>query len=212
MTKTCSKCKEVKTVAEYYKANKNKSGINSQCKACILLYTRKYRLKNKEQTRETCKKYKEKNRKKINARRMEYYYANKEKVVEQKKKYYNSNKKEVIKRVCAYHKNKLKTNPTYKLIHNLRRRAHLAIKGNYKADTTKAMLGCTYEEARAHIEAQFTEGMSWDKMGRYGIHIDHIRPCASFDLTDPEQQRECFHYTNLQPLWAEDNLRKSDRW
>jgi len=87
-----------------------------------------------------------------------------------------------------------------------------ALNGNCKADTTKALLGCTYEEARAHIEAQFTEGMSWDKMGVHGIHIDHIRPCASFDLSDPEQQRECFHYTNLQPLWAEDNIRKSDTW
>ena len=98
------------------------------------------------------------------------------------------------------------------MVHNLRSRMHQALNGKCKADTTKALLGCTYEEARAHIEAQFTEGMSWDKMGLHGIHIDHIRPCASFDLSDPEQQRECFHYTNLQPLWAEDNLKKSDKW
>ena len=62
----------------------------------------------------------------------------------------------------------------------------------------------------AHIAGQFSDGMSWGNMGEW--HIDHIRPCASFDLSDPEQQRECFHYTNLQPLWAEDNLAKSDSW
>jgi HNH endonuclease. len=54
--------------------------------------------------------------------------------------------------------------------------------------------------------------MSWDNYGRDGWHIDHIRPCASFDLTDPEQQRQCFHYTNLQPLWAADNIRKGAKW
>lgn len=62
----------------------------------------------------------------------------------------------------------------------------------------------------SHIADQFVNGMTWENMGQW--HIDHIRPCASFDLTDPEQQKECFHYTNLQPLWATDNLRKSDKW
>jgi hypothetical protein len=68
------------------------------------------------------------------------------------------------------------------------------------------------EQLRQHLEAQFTDGMSWDNYGRDGWHIDHIRPCASFDLTDPEQQRQCFHYTNLQPLWAADNIRKGAVW
>ena len=60
------------------------------------------------------------------------------------------------------------------------------------------------------IESQFVDGMSWDNHGEW--HIDHIRPCASFDLTDPEQQKECFNYKNLQPLWAKDNLSKGDRF
>ena len=127
-------------------------------------------------------------------------------------KNYRNNKTTVVKRVIAYRKKRKSTDTAFKIENNLRNRLHSALNGNYKADTTKALLGCTYEEACAHIEAQFAEGMSWDKMGLHGIHIDHIRPCASFDLTDPEQQRECFHYTNLQPLWAKDNLRKSDRW
>ena len=65
-------------------------------------------------------------------------------------------------------------------------------------------------ELKAYLELQFTDGMTWENRGNW--HIDHIRPCASFDLTDPEQQKQCFHYTNLQPLWAADNLAKSDSW
>ena len=63
-----------------------------------------------------------------------------------------------------------------------------------------------------HLEKQFQPGMSWDNHGYDGWHVDHIRPCASFDLTDEEQVRKCFHYTNLQPLWAKDNLRKGSEW
>ena len=74
------------------------------------------------------------------------------------------------------------------------------------------LLGCSIEVARFHLECQFTKGMSWDNYGYNGWHIDHIRPCASFDLTDSEQQKQCFHYTNLQPLWAEDNLKKGDKY
>jgi hypothetical protein len=72
------------------------------------------------------------------------------------------------------------------------------------------LLGCTVKELKAHLAAQFRPGMSWGNYGEW--HIDHLRPCASFDLTDPEQQRQCFNYTNLQPLWAKDNLSKGSRY
>ena len=75
---------------------------------------------------------------------------------------------------------------------------------------SRELTGADIEVVRAHIEKQFVDGMTWENRGEW--HVDHIRPCASFDLTDPEQQRQCFHYTNLQPLWAEDNIRKSDHW
>jgi len=72
------------------------------------------------------------------------------------------------------------------------------------------LIGCSAEELVAHLEAQFTEGMTWENYGEW--HVDHVRPCASFDLTDPAQQRQCFHHTNLQPLWAEENLTKGSFW
>ena len=85
-----------------------------------------------------------------------------------------------------------------------------ALKHCYKSAATLELLGCSLEKVRAHLEAQFLPGMSWDNWTSDGWHIDHIRPCASFDLSDPEQQRACFHYSNLQPLWASDNCAKRD--
>lgn len=75
-----------------------------------------------------------------------------------------------------------------------------------KIDGTLVLVGCSWEELKRHIESRFVDGMSWARMRE--IEIDHIIPCAKFDLTDPEQQRRCFHYTNLQPLWRRDNRAK----
>ena len=92
-----------------------------------------------------------------------------------------------------------------KLIRNLlRSRIHHALDGKVKASTTMSLVGCPIESLFQHLEKQFQEGMTWENRGKW--HIDHIRPCYTFDLSQPEQQRACFHYTNLRPLWAKDNL------
>lgn len=75
---------------------------------------------------------------------------------------------------------------------------------------TFSAVGCSADELRAHIEKQFTPGMTWANYGEW--HVDHIRPCASFDLSDPEQFAACFNWSNLQPLWAAENLSKSDTY
>jgi hypothetical protein len=103
----------------------------------------------------------------------------------------------------------LASHPNALLAKRLRHRVNQALKGYAKSAATLELLGCALEELRVHLEVRFVSGMTWDNYGQW--HIDHIRPCASFDLTDPEQQRQCFHYTNLQPLWAADNLRKGAR-
>lgn len=79
-----------------------------------------------------------------------------------------------------------------------------------KTKSALALAGCSLKELRQHIEAKFLPGMAWNNYGRW--HIDHIRPCASFELSEPSQQRECFHFSNLQPLWARQNLSKCSRW
>jgi hypothetical protein len=96
----------------------------------------------------------------------------------------------------------------FKLRGVLRARVRAAVTrgGGEKSRKTMQLVGCSVPKLRQHLEAQFTDGMTWDNHGEW--HIDHIKPCASFDLTDAEQQRECFNYTNLQPLWAKDNLSK----
>lgn len=74
-----------------------------------------------------------------------------------------------------------------------------------------ALVGCSRAELVSRLEAAFLPGMTWDNYGRGGWHIDHVIPCDAFDLLDPEQQRACFHYTNLQPLWEKDNCAKGAR-
>ena len=90
---------------------------------------------------------------------------------------------------------------------NMRTRVYLALKGKVKVGKTAVLLGCDTSQLRAHLESKFKPGMSWDNYGQW--HVDHIKPCVKFDLSDPAQQRACFHYTNLQPLWASENLSKS---
>lgn len=93
----------------------------------------------------------------------------------------------------------------------LRQRLRAVLKRNRRIASTLALLGCSIEFFKTHFEQRFTGGMSWESFMKGKIHIDHIRPCASFDLSNPEQQKVCFHYSNLQPLWARDNLRKGAR-
>ena len=104
-----------------------------------------------------------------------------------------------------YIKNRAKRDLDFKLRNNLRARIRAALKQQSASKDlgTADIVGCTIAELRAHLEMQFKEGMSWDNHGQW--HIDHIKPCAAFDLTDPKQQRECFHFTNMQPLWAHEN-------
>jgi len=104
--------------------------------------------------------------------------------------------------------------PSFKLRMNLRHRIWSALQANEasKSGGIEKLVGCSALDLMGHLQLQFTDGMSWDNYGRNGWHVDHIQPCASFDLTDPEQQRQCFHYSNLQPLWAADNIRKGARW
>lgn len=99
---------------------------------------------------------------------------------------------------------------SYKLAHSIRVRIRSGLSGTRKATSSEVLIGCSFSELRAHLENQFSKrpGMSWET--RCFWHIDHIKPCASFDLTDAEQQKKCFHFSNLQPLWAIENLQKGE--
>lgn len=109
---------------------------------------------------------------------------------------------------------KAKTDPLWRARKVMRTRiaAAIARNGGEKSKKTMQLVGCSMDELKSHIEKQFKPGMTWGNYGKNGWHIDHIRPCASFDLTNEEQAKACFHFTNLQPLWWFENLSKGDRF
>lgn len=100
----------------------------------------------------------------------------------------------------------------FRIKSNLRSRLYSALRGKSKSDRTLALIGCSVEFLILHIESKLKPGMTWDNYGPKGWHIDHIRPCASFDLTDPNQQKQCFNFNNLQPLWALENFAKNRKY
>lgn len=95
-----------------------------------------------------------------------------------------------------------------KIARNLRARLSKAVNGNYRSGSAVRDLGCSIEEFKKYLESQFQESMSWDNYGRDGWHIDHIVPLCRFNLHDQVELKKACHYSNLQPLWAEDNLLK----
>lgn len=117
----------------------------------------------------------------------------------------NPEKVRELRRKCD---KKRSQNPQYRMRHNLRSRIRDFMKrGAFKQSATQ-LLGCGRAQLMSWMESKFLHGMNWNNYGKW--HVDHILPCASFDLTKPDQQKICFHYTNLQPLWEKDNLDKSD--
>jgi hypothetical protein len=123
-------------------------------------------------------------------------------------KYYKEHKEEMNECNKKNHKNRLKIDIKFKLTHNLRTRIWSALKGISKYSYTEELIGCNIEFLKKHLESQFVAGMTWNNYGVW--HIDHIRPCSSFDLSEVLEQRKCFNYNNLQPLWAHDNRVKKD--
>lgn len=101
--------------------------------------------------------------------------------------------------------------PYEKLATTIRTRIRGLLKLGYKSANTERLLGCTVKELQVHIETQFLPGMTWENYGFYGWHVDHIIPLASFDLLKESEQKKAFHFTNLQPLWAKDNLKKHSK-
>lgn len=198
-TKICSKCKLEKDICEFGIHKKNKDGKRYSCKECENSESRKWKENNKHKVLEYSKTY--------YIRRLElnkiHSKNNKEKFLESQKKYYNNNKEKVIKRIVEYQKNKIKEDNLFKLKKTIQRTIRRYIKN--KKFTTTEIIGCDYDSFKIYFESLFTEGMCWDKLGSE-IHIDHIIPLSSAKTED--ELYKLNHYTNLQPLWAKDNLIK----
>ena len=139
-----------------------------------------------------------------------YHEKNKEKIHERKRLYYEKNKECFKLKRNSINKTRYYNDINYYLTGKLRGRFKSALKarGVYKTSTALSLLGCSLDFFRVYIESKFTEGMTWENKGKFGWHIDHIKPLCSFNLLDIEQQKLAFHYTNLQPLWWRENLTK----
>ena len=148
-------------------------------------------------------------------RNKRFYHKNKDKRKEYGKKYrFGKNRDKYLENKRKNSRQRYHNNIQNKLGELLRVRLYTALKvqGIKKNNSTMELIGCSKEELIQHLESQFKDGMCWQNWSLNGWHIDHIRPVSSFDLSDPAQVKECFHFSNLQPLWAIENLKKSDSW
>ena len=197
-----------------------KDGKHSQCKGCNKIRAAKYHVDNKEQLKAKRKaKYwkdpekeraegklqyqKHKDRKR--AQNEQWKKDNPDKYKEGHRNWYLRNREDKLRKNADNEKQRM-GDPIYRLTKNLRTRIPNALNGKVKSGSTFKLLGCTINELKFHLEFMFDEHMNWDNYGSYW-HVDHIIPCASFDLSNPEEQERCFHYTNLQPLEAKENMR-----
>jgi hypothetical protein len=196
----------------YYQLNadKCKERLNrwrSENKTKYLENQRKWRKENAEHAKEYERNYYAQNRQRGIEKQKKWSKANPLKVKATRQKTYQKRKPEINARVRA----KRESDPQFAMAGRLRCRLRGALRssGAKKSDSTMRLVGCTREFLVQHIESLFAEGMSW--RNKHLWEIDHIIPCAAFDLTDREQQLKCFHYSNLQPLWAELNRKKGAR-
>lgn len=194
--RVCTKCKEIKMFNEFYKAKNKKFGIECICKVCSSINKKKNY--NKVKSSEQGKRYYNKNKERISLRDKKRL----DEIRNIKRLYRKNNKEKVNKHKREYRKNKTSTN--YRIAELIRNRIRSLLSGKTKNPRRRTfeLLGCTYPELKIHLELQFTNGMTWENRGKNGWHIDHIIPCASFDLTNEDDQKKCFHYTNLMPRWG----------
>ncbi|MDD4242714.1 MAG: hypothetical protein PHG08_00240 [Bacilli bacterium] len=197
-------------IKEYYKSNSEQ----------VLENKKEYYKTNVEHILENRKEYYKSNSEILKKKQKEYYKSNSKQVLENKKEYYKGNSEHIkdYQKVNAehikgyrkeYQKERRQKDPLFKLRHNISSLIRICLrKGGYtKRSRTSAILGCTFEEFKLYIEKQFTDGMTWDN--RHLWHLDHIYPVS---LAANEQHLlQLNHYSNFQPLWAEDNLKKSNK-
>jgi len=190
-TKICSKCKEEKEVCEFYNNKKTRDGKRPECKICSNKQSTLYNNNNKELLKKIKQKYVDNNRTKVKLSKKKWFDKN----PNYKNEWFNT---------------KLRTDIIFKLKKNMRSRLGLFLKSKTlsKHNKTFEVVGCSPQFLKEYLEKQFVDGMCWELMGKY-IHIDHIIPLSSAK-TEEEMCKLC-HYTNLQPLWSEDNLKKSNK-
>jgi len=238
--KICIKCGEEKPITDYNKIKSNKDGIDKTCKSCwskynkeyrkinkdmLIARSKEYRIINKEKTKQNNKKYYQENKEEVRILQKEYYKKNKKAMSEQNKIWTKNNPEasKVIKKryklknkekTAAYHRNKRHTDVAYGIKCKLRCRINDTVRGKHKSAHTMELIGCSMDFLLDYLQSTaIKNGYKDFDINNYSgkeFHIDHIIPCASWNLECSYHQRLCFHWSNLQILSAEENLKKSD--
>lgn len=215
--KICTKCKRLKLLSDFYISR-------GACKRCHYAANRKraeskkdwykqykhnYYLANKSQLLDKMRIWQLQHKEDVKVYKNKWYCENKERLLLKRKEYVILNQG----RIYNKYKERLKSDIQFKLSLYLRTRLRQAIVNNYKSGSAVRDLGCTINELKQYLESKFQDGMTWGNWGRGSgkWNIDHIIPLSQFDLSDREQFKKVCHYTNLQPLWFMDNMRKGNK-
>ncbi len=230
--KKCTTCGKDKDVSNFY-FYKGVRTYKSTCKDCLKKYRKEYHIKNKEKHNVRDKKYYEDHKKERKEYDKSRYYNDfdyriglyeknrirqegegRSEYLEYMKDYYEKNKEKYLKRNKKYFKNNYWTNIKFRISKILRNRVYLALRAKNVSKNKKIMelIGCSVEFFIDYTKSKFTKGMSWEELMEGNIHIDHIKPLALFNLVNENEQKKAFHYTNMQPLWAKDNLSKGKKY
>lgn len=214
--KVCNKCKVEKNICEFGKHKVSKDGLLSRCKECNNRRSVEYRKKNPEKVLEITRNWTRKNPEWVYNRQKKWRTENREKSNEIKREWLSKNpdkrkqyRENYRLRRNEHRRERRENDYLFHIVDKLRTRLwkYLKIHNITKKNKTFELVGCSPQELKEHLEKQFTEGMSWENRKEW--HIDHIIPLSSAK-TEEELYKLC-HYTNLQPLWAEENLKKSNK-
>ena len=207
MEKVCNRCGETKPIYDFGNNKSYKDGINSICKVCNKERGKEWRLQNPDKLKELKSKYRQKYKDQIKEKYKKYYQ---DRIEYFKIKNGSYRQKGINKeRRNEYQRKRREENYLELISHRVRNRVggYLKLKKINKNNTTFNIIGCSPEQLKIHLESKFSDGMSWDNRNEW--HIDHIIPLSS--AQDEKTLYELFHYTNLQPLWIMDNLKKGDK-
>jgi len=220
--KICNKCKQLKPITKFSKQKGSKDRLNCWCKDCHKEYSQKryqqnskhinkqaqkYYQQNLEQNKKRNKKYYKEHHQEMS----EYYKEHCQEISEYQKEYRKTHHEHRRSYSRKYYCKKRQEDVKFRLNENMRTAIWRSLKGNKAGKHWETLLGCTLNELQICMEKQFTEGMSWDNYGMW--HIDHRIPISAFNFSSPEHLdfKRCWALSNLQPMWASENLRKSNK-
>lgn len=202
--KICTKCEVFKSFGDFSRDKEKKDGFRSNCKSCAKEYNAAHADKLKLQQKE----YYAANSDKIKLQQKEYHAANSDKRNLRNKEWYQKNKVEILTQKVKYQKTRRQTDEAFNLLSKLRRRLHHALKGTRKSMSTMKLTGM--ESSQDILKYLYEMSPRFEGVPLTELHVDHIIPCAAFDMRKVDHQRVCFHYTNLQLLTPAENLSKND--